>query len=88
MLLGSYGMGIAWQTIGFQPFGTLAHPTVLALFSIKLRLTVGEFSPSSLLLCFYRDFFTVTLCRSSPKEGFFRGQNLMLKLARGRPKFL
>ena len=28
MLLGSYGMGIAWQTIGFQPFGTLAHPNI------------------------------------------------------------
>ena len=35
MLLGPNGMGIAPETIGFQTFGTLAHPSLTFLVSFS-----------------------------------------------------
>ena len=71
MLLGSYGMGIAWQTIGFQPFGTLAHPNVWP-FSFILEKMVEPMGQKSF------SYFTSKLCIILPKTSDFNN-SLALK---------
>ena len=51
MLLGSYGMGIACETIGFQPFGTLAHPSASGINSVFFIKLVRNCTPPHLSDC-------------------------------------